>query len=1000
MKPLTAKEALSHNYLIVSPESRPADILNQMRQQRAACCAVFEDRRFWGLVSCREILLSHPSRLFVDLLPPTPGPAVREETSLEEIAQLMERLEVDLLPVLAPEGTLAGIVTRESILQTLLDRERQLLRQAEEMKAVIEVDRQRLARLSERLTQLNQASQNLLSWLPTIQVEENLLRKGLELLTRLVDAQYGAIAILDEEGSGLQFVYTGLTPEQAARIGDLPKGRGLLGIVTSQNQVIRLEDLTKDPRAYGFPPHHPVMKSLLAVPISLRGKVYGRVYLTEKMGGEAFTEADETLALTFATSIALAIENYELLARTLEQNAVLEEKSHRLFLSEQSLRRQTKVFQLLHSLSISLHLDVQEICDRVVQGMADLFGVPYATLGRVTETEMEVIAMSVDGQIIHEGRMPLAGSPCEKVREKRSACRYTGPLHELFPEAAFFRDHPLQAYAGTPILDSRQEAIGVILLMDRQPRVFSDEDIQLLQIFGQYVGSVIERQQGEARERESQKEIQRLKEFNENIVQSINEGILIDDADLNILFVNPQMEKLLEYAPGELLGRSEAELFHPEDRQILEQQWKQRKQGCESRYEARLISKTGQVIPVLVSARPRYDEGGFAGSVTLCTDLRQTKALQEQLLHAEKLSAVGQLVSGVAHELNNPLSGVLGLAQLLLSEEVPDGMRGDLETICQQALRCQKIVQNLLTFARKHKPQKNYVGINGILRSTVALRAYQLKVDNIELVMELDDNLPPTMADYHQMQQVFLNLLNNAYEAMVEHRGRGKLTLRSERDGDWIRVKFIDNGPGIPEEVLHRIFDPFFTTKEVGKGTGLGLSISYGIVQEHGGRIYAESVEGQGATFVVELPITPDETLEEGYAEAASRQTAPRPSGPGPKRILVVDDEDVVLQVLQRLLRKAGHTVLLAHSGRQALKKLQRVPIDVIISDLKMPDMDGYRLYEEVAKLNPNLARRVIFSTGDTANPHTLNFLARNGCHYIDKPFTVEKLMEKLNQVS
>jgi len=230
--------------------------------------------------------------------------------------------------------------------------------------------------------------------------------------------------------------------------------------------------------------------------------------------------------------------------------------------------------------------------------------------------------------------------------------------------------------------------------------------------------------------------------------------------------------------------------------------------------------------------------------------------MEEQLRLAGRLAAVGELSAGVAHELNNPLAAIQGYAQFLSSSSNLDvDTKKDVETIYREALRASKITQNLLSFARRHEPEKGFVSLNEVIEKTTELRDHQMKVSNIELVTELAPDLPKTMADFYQLQQVFVNIINNAEQAMVAGHGKGKLVIKTQKFNGMIQVTFTDDGPGISEENMKRIFDPFFTTKEVGKGTGLGLPICYGIVEAHGGRIYAQSKLGTGATFVVEIPI-------------------------------------------------------------------------------------------------------------------------------------------------
>jgi PAS domain S-box-containing protein len=250
------------------------------------------------------------------------------------------------------------------------------------------------------------------------------------------------------------------------------------------------------------------------------------------------------------------------------------------------------------------------------------------------------------------------------------------------------------------------------------------------------------------------------------------------------------------------------------------------------------------------------ERGEVTGALWIGRDVTELRTAQMQLAQAEKLSTIGEVISGVAHELNNPLSGVLGYSQLLMSRHSENPMERELEKINDAALRCQKIVRNLLSFSRAAKPERKRLGVNGILEKALDLKKYNLHVNNIEVIKEIDPDLPCTMLDFHQIQQVFLNLINNAQHAMAANRDRSaKLTVRTSFTDGKIRAEISDNGEGMSRDTLRRIFDPFFTTKEQGQGTGLGLSVSYGIIKEHSGSIHAQSREGEGSTFVIELPV-------------------------------------------------------------------------------------------------------------------------------------------------
>jgi two-component system NtrC family sensor kinase len=237
------------------------------------------------------------------------------------------------------------------------------------------------------------------------------------------------------------------------------------------------------------------------------------------------------------------------------------------------------------------------------------------------------------------------------------------------------------------------------------------------------------------------------------------------------------------------------------------------------------------------------------------TDVTDSAVLRTKLMHAEKMAAVGKLVSGVAHEVNNPLTAILGFTDLLMENpELPESARRDLRVILQEAQRTKQIVQNLLSFARQMPPQRQPLQLNSILQRTVHLRSYDFISHGIEVIERLDESLPEVVGDSHQLQQVFLNILNNAYDAVREAARPARIEITSSRGEGWVEISFRDNGTGIIDP--ERIFDPFFTTKDVGKGTGLGLSICYGIVREHGGEILCHNnPDSVGATFIVRLPV-------------------------------------------------------------------------------------------------------------------------------------------------
>jgi two-component system NtrC family sensor kinase len=308
------------------------------------------------------------------------------------------------------------------------------------------------------------------------------------------------------------------------------------------------------------------------------------------------------------------------------------------------------------------------------------------------------------------------------------------------------------------------------------------------------------------------------------------------------------------------------------------------------------------------------------------------------------------------------------------------------------AERASKIVKNLLTFARQEKPERKVTDVNLVLKRTLELRAYELKVSNIEVSTELTEDLPETMADPHQLQQVFLNLIVNAEQAMIDAHGKGLLRISTRSETGKLLIFFSDDGPGIPRENLRRIFEPFFTTKTVGKGTGLGLSICQGIIGEHGGRIDVVSTVGRGTTFIIELPVTRwvPVPIPEAGVERVPAVTR--------KKILVVEDEPQIRQLFEDVIRTAGHQVQTAPNGRVALELLDHEKFDLIITDVKMPEISGAEFYAELKRKGAALEQRLIFVTGDLMNAETMQFIESTGRAWLGKPFDIAVVTRTISE--
>ena len=484
------------------------------------------------------------------------------------------------------------------------------------------------------------------------------------------------------------------------------------------------------------------------------------------------------------------------------------------------------------------------------------------------------------------------------------------------------------------------------------------------------------------------------------VLEEADEGYFETDLGGNMTFCSEAIARTLGYSKEELCGMNYRQLFPKEEWEVnFEVFNKVFRTGEPVRwFPGTAITKDRRRIAIERTVLPlRNEKGEIVGFRGVARDVTERKRAEEERKQLElkaqmasRLASVGEMAAGIAHEINNPLTGVIGYAQLLMSrQDLPEDVRQNLKVIADAAQRVAGIVQRLLAFSRQTKPERRQVNINQLIESTLALRAYSLRTSNIEVITRLDPYLPDTIADPGQIQQVLLNLIVNAEQAMKEVRRRGRLTITTKKKGDVIEIKVKDNGHGIKPEIMNRIFDPFFTTREAGGGTGLGLSLCYGIVTEHNGRIYARSTPGRGATFIVELPIVTEVTKPVQPPIALKQELAGT-------RILVVDDEPVVRELVSKVLGDEGCEVDTAAKAEEALEKIEGQRYHLVLIDVKMPGMSGIELFQRMQRTARSLARRAVFITGDVLSPETERFLAGKKLPCLAKPFTATELLDKV----
>lgn len=404
-------------------------------------------------------------------------------------------------------------------------------------------------------------------------------------------------------------------------------------------------------------------------------------------------------------------------------------------------------------------------------------------------------------------------------------------------------------------------------------------------------------------------------------------------------------------------------------------------------------------------SRPILDSGCSAvGWLEIYSDVTAQRQIQAKMLQTEKMAALGQLVSGIAHELNNPLTTIMGYTQLLLGQGLAPAQLSEARKVYQEAERARRIVKNLLYFARETKPERTRVNLNEIVERTLALRTYELRVKDIVVECDLAPGLPESMADPYQLQQVVLNLVVNAEQALLEGCGRGHIWVRTrhmieglgDQVSDRILLEVSDDGPGIPPDIASRIFDPFFTSKPPGVGTGLGLSIVYGIVHQHNGEVTFESLPTSGAKFVVDLPVIP---LPKDTHTDLPLSSARAVEAVAAARILVIEDEPKVAQLILDVLCEEGHQVEAVIDSQEGLTRLSRGRYDLVICDFRMPRLDGQAVHEALVRTRSPIRNRILFVTGDILAPRTVEFLEQNTLPYLAKPFLVEELKLAVNRL-
>jgi signal transduction histidine kinase/ActR/RegA family two-component response regulator len=801
---------------------------------------------------------------------------------------------------------------------------------------------------------------------------------------------------------------------------------GIVGRAVAERRPVSTPDVATDDRVL-LPPEWRArvegvrLRAMLAVPLILGDRALGALTAADELG-RVFDDDSVRLAQAFADQAAVALEN------------------SRLFEAAGRERRRLEVLYEVAARVASVH-DAREVLDRIVNEAVRILGADAGGLRLLEGDDLVLRARTASAAgLITRPRfkvgeslsgLPVATGEAVAVEDVREDLRYD-PIHR---QAA--RDLGFQSFLGVP-LRAHGRVLGSLYVYTLPRRRFESDEISLLSAFADQASLVIDKDRliQEARTRASRlRTLARLHQLvsssldMDEVLQAVTRACAeLMDAPLVGISLADEAAGMLERRAfsDEALGADHPGLRRrfgegamgwvavhrrplnvPDvfaDERILAQEWC-RRHGLSSALVVPILfqeSLLGVLVlfgrtPFVMDAADQDLLESFLAQAALAVhnstvheELRAAhqnlERSQEQLIHSEKLSALGQLVAGVAHELNNPLSAVLGNAYLAEPKVADPLVQRHITGIREGAERAAQIVRNLLQFARKLTSSREDIDISQLGERVLTLVANAGVTQNITITRDLAPGLPSTAGDPGQIQQVLLNLVTNAFQAM-EDTG-GELTVRSRSSGGRLRIEVDDTGPGVPADIRSRIFDPFFTTKPVGKGTGLGLSVAHGIVSAHEGRVWVEDAPGGGARFVVELPV-----------RSALPPTPERESPPMPRdsRILVIDDEEHVAQVLGDLLEELGARVEITHSASAARALLAREHFDLITLDVIMPGENGVDLWHQLHAEDPSAAARVVFVTGNV-DPSIQASVDSTGRPVLAKPYTFKALRTMVAQ--
>ena len=682
-----------------------------------------------------------------------------------------------------------------------------------------------------------------------------------------------------------------------------------------------------------------------------------------------------------AEDLQLRVSAEQMLKATLEQRVA--ERTLELDDAQRVLHRMWWLGQ-----QITLELDPRRVLDRFLEAAADVAQADGAALGLLADDGM--IEISVASGILGTftgSRIPVAGSAMGRIiRAGGSWSVADVHEHRDLVNVNWFEsgEQPVHGMAIVPV-QRRGERIGAVSIVSSKVHTFSPLELERVEAMADLLSVALA----------NAELFQTMKQAEwrfRTLFRAAPDAVLtLLHATGRIREANDAVREVFGVEPHQIIGRTLLELLLPVDRVAMEGALVAAFAGTPARVEVQ-VALPGGATRVVALAASRLPEADPPSVLLIGRDMTQERELRVRLMESDRLAAVGELVAGVAHEVNNPLSSISAFAQLLLRETTLSvSQRESIDVIRTETTRASQVVKDLLAFARRSEPQRAPLDINGVVARTVRMRQYQFAEASVRIETDLAEELPSVMGDARQLQQVCLNLLTNAVQAM-NPRGGGDLRVRSYAIDGAVRLEVSDSGTGIAAAARAHIFEPFFTTKKEGEGTGLGLSVSYGIITAHGGTIEVAETGTTGTVFRVTLPsVSTPPSDAEGAGEPAPFTLRSPLAG---IRLLFVDDEPTLRSGMEAFGAMRGFSVVVAADGASALEAARSSGVDAVVCDLRMPGMDGYAFHEQLRVQLPGLAARTVFITGDVVTSASRGSVSRQPV--LTKPFSFDKIEEAL----